>query len=172
MRLFGLYTLYYRPDLSLCVEQPPLSNAGFGPRFLAIQVDGVICGLVIGVVIWGSSMASGLVMQLYSSELIAQYAFYGGIVIGNIIALGIYFSSWESGSGRATLGKWAFGLLVLQEDNSPMPSKMAWQRFGMALLSIVSLSGTFTMCAFQPQMRAFHDLATKTKVVWRGDEDS
>lgn len=171
MRLFGLYTLYFRPDLSLCVEQVPLSNAGFGPRFLAIQVDGIICALICGVVVWLSGMLAGLIAHLYDNEAIAQYVYLGGIIFGSIIALGTYFSAWEAGSGRATLGKWAFGLLVLQEDNSPVTSKMAWQRFGLALLSVISISGTFTMCAFHPQNRALHDLGTNTKVVWRGDED-
>ena len=96
---------------------------------------------------------------------------FAGVIGGTIGALGFYFANWESGSGRATLGKWTFGLIVLQDDNSPMPFDLAIKRFAMSSLSVLSLSGTFTMCAFQENHRALHDSVTKTKVVWRGDEN-
>ena len=171
MRVFGLFGLYFRPDMAICVEQVPLSPAGFGPRFLAIQVDMIVAAVMCGASVKGSELFSDLVGSLYNNEAIQEYAYYGSVVISIFVALGFYFANWESGSGRATLGKWAFGMIVLQEDNTPMPFKLAFQRFGFALLSIVTLSGTFTMCAFHPNHRALHDLATKTKVVWRGDED-
>lgn len=171
MRIFGLFGLYFRPDLSLCVEQVPLSNAGFGPRFLAIQVDMIIAAIMCGASFKGSQFVAALFGTLYDSEMIRNIGFWGSFGLSLSLALGFYFANWESGSGRATLGKWTFGMVVLQEDNTPMPFKLAVKRFATSLLSVLSLSGTFVMCAFHPNHRALHDLATKTKVVWRGDED-
>ncbi len=172
MRIFGRFGLYFRPDMSLCVEQVPLSDAGFGPRFLAIQVDLIISSLLVFVSLNGSNFASGLFGKLYNSPVVAEMGFYACFAISVAVVLGFYFAQWESGSGRATLGKWTFGLLVLRENNKPMNFKLAVKRFAFSLLSIPSVGGTFIMCAFHQDFRAFHDLATKTKVVWRGDENN
>lgn len=171
MRVFGLFGLYFRPDMALCNEQVPLAPAGFGPRFLAIQVDLVIIGMIAGICLWASSMLSGLVNTLYESETIATGAYWVALVGSLALSIGFYFARWESGSGRATLGKWTFGMLVLQEDNSPMTFNHALKRFWASVLSVLSLSGTFVMCAFTENHRALHDSLTKTKVVWRGDEN-
>lgn len=171
MRVFGLFGLYFRPDMSLCVEQVPLSPAGFGPRFLAIQVDLVVASIICSACVWLSGFVAALFGTLYNSETIAQYGYFGCIVVSISVTMGFYFAQWESGSGRATLGKWSFGMLVLRDNNKPMPFKLAVKRFALSLLSVVSLGGTFIMCAFHQDFRAFHDLATKTKVVWRGDEN-
>ena len=170
MRVFGLFGLYFRPDMDICNEQVPLSYAGFGPRFLAFQVDMVLAALIIGVCIWASGFIFGLVNTLYESETIATGAYWAALVGSISISLGFYFANWESGSGRATLGKWTFGMLVLQEDNRPMPFKLALKRFWASMLAIPTLFGSFIMCAFTPNHRALHDNLTKTKVVWRGDE--
>lgn len=172
MRIFGLFGLYFRPDMSLCVEQVPLSNAGFGPRFLAIQVDMVVATVMCGACVKGSGFVSALFGSLYNSETVAEIGYYVSVAVSIAVALGFYFANWESGSGRATLGKWTFGMLVLQENNKPVPFKLAIKRFAFALLSVPSVGGTFIMCAFHQDFRAFHDLMTKTKVVWRGDENA
>lgn len=171
MRVFGLFGLYFRPDLALCVEQVPLSPAGFGPRFLAIQVDAIVATVMCGAAFKGSGFVSGLVGMLYNSETARVIAYYATMIISTLTALGFYFANWESGSGRATLGKWTFGMIVLQDDNSPMPFKLALKRAAASVLSILSLGGTFIMCAFRSDHRAAHDLMTKTKVIWRGDEN-
>jgi uncharacterized RDD family membrane protein YckC len=99
---------------------------------------------------------------------IGKWVIFG---VGLASMLGFYFARWESGAGRASLGKWTFGLIVLREDNEPMDFKLALKRAAASLLSVLSLSGTFVMCAFHPEHRALHDSMTKTKVLWRGDEN-
>lgn len=171
MRVFGLFGLYFRPDLDLCAEQVPLSPAGFGPRFLAVQVDILMAGLIGLAAAVVGSIVSALVGFLYNSITAEYMAFNIVLCGGTAIALGFYFARWESGSGRATLGKWTFGMLVLRDDDEPLSFKLAIKRFALSLLSVLSLSGTFVMCFFRPDHRALHDLVTNTKVVWRGDEN-
>ena len=162
MRVFGLFGLYFRPDLALCVEQPPLSNAGFGPRYLAFQIDTIIVSLIIAV---------GVVVAWLVAKLWGPWGFIVTITTEVISGIIFYFANWESGSGRATLGKWSLGLIVVREDNEPMPRKQAVQRTLAAALNLFTLYIPFLMCAFHKQHRAGHDLMSKTKVVWRGDED-
>ncbi|MCP4508197.1 MAG: RDD family protein [Fuerstiella sp.] len=133
---------------------------------------GILIGglLALGAAVAGT-MVSKLVRHLYNS-VNAEYMSFNIVLFGGTaIALAFYFARWESGSGRATLGKWTFGMLVLKDDNEPVSFKLAIKRFAMSLVSVLSLSGTFVMCFFRSDHRALHDLATKTKVVWRGDEN-
>jgi len=118
MRVFGLFALYFRPDMEICNEQVPLSSAGFGPRFLAFQVDMVLAALIIGVCVYGSGFVRGLVNTLYESETIATGAYWVALVGSISLSLGIYFANFESGSGRATLGKWTFGLMCFRKTTA------------------------------------------------------
>lgn len=171
MRVFGLFGLYFRPDMSLSVEETEFTDVSFGPRFLAIHVDAIVVTIILTAMLFAAGFASALFGFLYDSELIAKYIYFGTVALGTIGLMAIYFGKGESGAGRCTLGKWSLGLIVLQEDGSPMPFELAVKRFFVSLLSIVSLSATFAMCAFNPQHRALHDKVTKTKVVWRSEED-
>lgn len=162
MRVFGLFGLYFRPDLALCNEQPPLSDAGFGPRFLAYQIDLIIVSLIV---------AAGVIVATLLSKLSGEWLFLPLIVTEVISGVLFYFANWESGSGRATLGKWSLGLIVVREDNEPMSKKQAVQRTLSAAVNLFTLYIPFIMCAFHKQHRAGHDLMSKTKVVWRGDEN-
>lgn len=171
MRVFGLFGLYFRPDMSLCVEEVEFTDVSYGPRFLAIHVDAIVVTIILSAMVFAAGFVSALFGFLYDSAQIAQYIYFGTIGLGTIGLMAIYFGTGESGAGRCTLGKWSLGLIVLQEDGSPMPFELAVKRFFASLLSIISLSGTFAMCLFNPQHRALHDTATKTKVVWRSEED-
>ena len=82
-----------------------------------------------------------------------------------------YFAKWESGSGRATLGKWSLGLIVVREDNEPMEMGQAVQRTLITGIGAIFLYIPFLFSAFHEKKRALHDTISKTKVVWRGDED-
>ena len=149
----------------------PLAPAGFGPRFLAIQVDLIISAGIGFACFQAAGFASGLIGHLYNSPQVAQIGFW--VVLGILLAatLGFYFARWESGSGRATLGKWTFGMIVLKDDNEPMDFNHALKRAAASLISVLSVGITFLMSAFHPEHRAVHDTLTKTKVVWRGDEN-
>lgn len=171
MRIFGLFALYFREDMDICVEQQPMAPAGFGPRFLAIHVDGVICSLMCVVMLQVGGFASGLFGALYDSESVKVIVYWVASIGGSLIVLAFYFANWESGAGRATLGKWSLGMVVLKEDSSPMKFDHAIKRFIASLLTFLSLGITFIMCLFHPTHRAVHDTLTKTKVVWRGDDD-
>jgi uncharacterized RDD family membrane protein YckC len=170
MRAIGLFGVYFRPDLSIVNEFPDLEPAGFGPRYLAFLIDLIIIGLFFG----ASAFAASLLRPVFFMYGIPDnYKFIAAQVIttiGGLVLTGLYFSRGESGAARATLGKWSIGLIVLQNDDKPVSRKLGFKRAAMAFLGAIPLFGGFLMCVFRPDKKAMHDLSTKTKVVWRGEE--
>ncbi len=172
MRVFGVYAYYFRPDLSLINEQKEFSPAGFGPRFLAGLIDSLILSVLAGVAYFAATLVSGLFGGLwgFSSDLIlmARFVLFGA---ATLILWALYFSTWESGQNRGTLGKAALGIIVVDNDNQPISARQALRRTVFCLISVLTLFIGFAMCAFQPDKRALHDLLSKTQVVWRGEVD-
>ena len=98
----------------------------------------------------------------------ARFVLFGA---ATLILWALYFSTWESGQNRGTLGKAALGIIVVDNDNQPISTRQALRRAVFCLISVLTLFIGFAMCAFQPDKRALHDLLSKTQVVWRGEVD-
>ena len=77
-----------------------------GPRFLALLIDAVIVGAVIGIL-------DGIGAATQSSAIIAIFG-----LIGAVAAI-LYYFGMEATRG-ATIGKMALGLRVVKEDGSPI----------------------------------------------------
>ena len=169
MRVVGLYGLYFKPDLSLVNEFPDLETAGFGPRFLAFQIDMIIVVLLCGIGIFIGTLF-GMLFSFYGwgaaaiLQLVVQF-------VASLALVGFYFASMESGASRATLGKASIGLMALRDDNKPMTRQQAFGRFGSALVTYLTLWIGFLLCFFREDKKALHDLMSKSKVVWRGEEN-
>jgi uncharacterized RDD family membrane protein YckC len=168
MRVIGLYGLYFRADLAIVNEFPDLEPAGFGPRYLAYLVDNIIMVLLAGVAYF-VSMLFGLLFNFYGWG-IANYLALGVFILGTLGLWGFYFSAGESGAARATLGKWSIGLIVLRDDDKPQTRQQAFARAASALVSALTLYIGFIMCFFRPDKKAMHDLMSKSKVVWQGEQ--
>lgn len=172
MRVFGTYGYYFRPDLSLINEQNEMEPAGFGPRFLAGLIDCIMMAVMAGVSFTIAIVVTKLFGGLYGipsyQKFIAQMTL-GGLMTAALWAL--YFSSWESGQNRGTLGKVALGLMVVTEKGKPVTSKQAMQRAAAGIVTCLTLFVGFAMCAFNDERRALHDILSKTKVVWRGESE-
>ncbi|MCH2212002.1 MAG: RDD family protein [Fuerstiella sp.] len=170
MRIYGLFGYYFRPDLSLINEQVELEPAGFGPRFLSFLIDTILLGVMAGV----SAVIGPLVIKVFGflynfSESAVSVGSW--VVAGTLTAIlwAIYFSTWESGQNRGTLGKIAVGLIVLTKDDKPLTVKKAFSRTLCSVLTVLCLFAGFVMCAFHPGRRSLQDVICKTKVVWRGE---
>lgn len=171
MRVIGLYGVYFKPELSLVSEFPDKTPAGFGPRFLAYLVDSIIIAILqipASFIGW----ASGLLFYFYGWDNIGAILSQVVQAVAGLGLVGFYFASGESGQARATMGKWSLGLMVLREDDMPMTRKQAFGRAASALVTALTLYIGFVMCAFRKDHRALHDLMSKSKVVWRGEEIS
>lgn len=170
MRVIGLYGVYFKPDLSLVNEFPDLEAAGFGPRFLAFMIDAILMALlgVAGGIVGG---LFGLLFGWYGWGALAVFLEQATQVIASLILIGFYFASMESGASRATLGKASIGLMVLRDDDKPMLRQQAYGRAAAAFVTALTLFIGFLPSAFRSDKKAIHDLMSKSKVVWRGEEN-
>ncbi len=168
MRVVGLYGVYFKPDLSLVNEFPDLETAGFGPRFLAFMIDLVIVTLLglVGIFI---GTLFGLLFSFYGWGA-AAFLQLGVQIIASLMLTGFYFASMEAGASRATLGKASIGLMALRDDNMPMTRQQAFGRAGSAFVTFLTFYLGFLLCFFRADKKALHDLMSKSKVVWRGEE--
>jgi uncharacterized RDD family membrane protein YckC len=82
----------------------------------------------------------------------------------------IYFVTNEASTGRSTIGKESFGLIV---QTSPGQKEVtvgqATLRFIVKFLSLVLLGLPYLIALTKPRKQMGHDLAAKTEVVFRGD---
>ena len=169
MRVVGLYGVYFKPDLSLVNEFPDLESAGFGPRFLAFQIDMIIVSMLTCVGAFIGTLF-GLLFTFYgwSAAGVLQVIVQIGV---SLLLSGFYFASMEAGASRATLGKASIGLMALRDDNKPMARQQAFSRTASAFVTYLTLNIGFLMCFFRADKKALHDLMSKSKVVWRGEEN-
>ena len=168
MRVVGLYGVYFKPDLSLVNEFPDLETAGFGPRFLAYMIDMIIVTL-LGLVGGFIGTLFGLLFSFYGWGAAALLQL-GVQSIASLLLTGFYFASMESGASRATLGKASIGLMALRDDNKPMTRQQAFGRAASAFVTALTFYLGFLLCFFRADKKALHDLMSKSKVVWRGEE--
>lgn len=170
MRIYGLFGYYFHPELSLLNEQTELERVGFGPRLLASLIDALLLIVLAGIAFLLGTYSTKLFGFLYggSESMIFTVSW---VLVGTItlVLWGTYFSSWESGQNRATLGKASMRIMVLTNDDLVMTKKQAFGRAAAGLLTCVTVFLGFAMCAFHPKKSALHDIITKTKVVWRGE---
>jgi uncharacterized RDD family membrane protein YckC len=171
MRVYGLYGLYFRPDLSLINEQVELTPAGFGPRFLAYLIDLILMNVLSAGSVIAAIAMRWLVTNLYSSETVGIITYFFAYFGSLMTAWCTYFASWESGQNRATLGKAALGIIVLTDDDQPITMKQGVGRFASACVTVLTFYIGFIVCAFRSDHKAIHDIMSKTKVVWRGEEN-
>ncbi|GHO78829.1 hypothetical protein KSD_66000 [Ktedonobacter sp. SOSP1-85] len=85
---------------------PAQQYAGVGSRFLALLIDGIIVGIVIGIL----DAVFGLAIKNTGPAI--------GSGIGGIIAL-VYYFYMEATQG-GTFGKKILGLRIVKEDGSPI----------------------------------------------------
>ena len=111
----------------------------------------------------------GLLFNFYGWSIADQLAL-GVSIVATLGLWGFYFSAGESGSARATLGKWSIGLIVLRDDNKPQTRQQAFARAASAFVTSLTLYIGFIMCFFRADKKAMHDLMSKSKVVWQGEQ--
>jgi len=71
--------------------------------------------------------------------------------------------SWTRGG--QTIGMRAWKLRVVDASGAPLRWSQAVLRFAIALVSLAALGAGFWWALFDPQRRAWHDIAARTRVV-------
>ena len=142
-----------------------MEYAGFGTRFAAKFVDGLILGCFSAVCIglpMGFFMASGSATDPGASlafQLIVNLISYG--------ASGVYSIFFVAKYG-ATPGKMACKIKIVNEDGSNLSVGKAAGRFFAELLSMFTCYIGYLMAAFDDEKRALHDRVAGTRVIKNG----
>jgi uncharacterized RDD family membrane protein YckC len=121
--------------------------AGFWKRFAAILVDGIILGVVGGVLV-------GMFAQTLGSAL-------------NPLVGWLYFAGLESSERQATIGKMALGVYVTDLDGNRISFARATLRYFAKLISALILMVGFLMAAWTERKQALHDIIANTLVLSR-----
>jgi uncharacterized RDD family membrane protein YckC len=121
--------------------------AGFWKRFVAYLIDGIILGVVIGIL---------------TSQMDEAVAGTIGAIIG-----WLYFAGMESSSRQATLGKSVLGIYVTDIDGNRISFLRATGRYFAKILSGLILGIGYIMAAFTARKQALHDMIASTLVLDR-----
>jgi uncharacterized RDD family membrane protein YckC len=123
--------------------------AGFWWRALAFMLDWIVLTVIDGVV----SFAAGMEAWLHDA-----FAYRGTIGIYTFIIGLLYFPLLESSRLRATPGKLACGLVVVDEDGRQIGFSRAFGRnTGKAVSGAILMIG-FMMAGWTHRKQALHDM--------------
>ena len=129
--------------------RPMTEYASFGKRFLAALLDGVILGVINGLISAILGKNSGLAS-----------------LVGILVAW-LYYAIQESSAKQATLGKQALGIVVTDLEGKRIDFVKATIRYFSKILSTLILMIGYIMAAFTERKQALHDMIAGTLVVNR-----
>ncbi|AET62196.1 transmembrane rdd family protein [Paenibacillus terrae HPL-003] len=148
--------------------------AGFWKRVLAHIIDSLILWfvfMIIGLIMFviqvvgdtGPSTAEASLITageapIFTARMIIQ-------ILLNLGAVWLYSAIMESSKCRATVGKLALGIVVVDEHNRKLSFGRASARYWSKLISSIILMIGFIMTAFTAKKQALHDLIARTYVV-------
>jgi uncharacterized RDD family membrane protein YckC len=148
--------------------------AGFWKRVLAHIIDSLILGfvfLIVGLIMvviqavgdGGPSTAETSLIRAGEAPI-----FTARMIVQNLLNLGavwLYYAIMESSKCKATVGKLALGIVVVDEFNEKLSFGRASARYWSKLISFIILWIGFIMTAFTAKKQALHDLIAHTYVV-------
>jgi uncharacterized RDD family membrane protein YckC len=139
--------------------------AGFWKRFGAYFLDGIVNSLIVVLffLVW-------MVFELFLNAIGVSQTFKESILgtLGVPLYLSLswlYFALFESSSKKATIGKMAFGIEVVDINDNRISFLRASARYWLKLLSALLLCIGFIMAAFTQDKQALHDMISRTYVV-------
>lgn len=130
----------------------PERYAGFWARLGAATLDMI---LVFGI---------ATVSFFCTTVLFGEFGVFLGLVI-YILGAWLYFAAMESSPMQATLGKKAFGIVVVGEQETRISFNRASLRFGAKVVCCVILGIGFILAAFSKKKRAVHDRLAGTYTI-------
>lgn len=147
------------------VDQSPASigvvYAGFGVRFLAALIDGIVIGLTGGVL----GLLAGIAGAVSGSETVSLFA--RGLIQPFVGIISVAYYVYFIGSCGQTPGKMALKIKVIKVDTQQVPGYLnAFLReaVGKFLSAIVLLLGYFWML-WDEKKQTWHDKIANTIVI-------
>ncbi len=126
-----------------------MDYASFWKRFVAILIDGILLGIVGGIL-------TSQMDQTASSSVTTILGW-------------LYYAGMESSSRQATIGKSLMKIYVTGLDGQRISFLRATGRYFAKILSGLILMIGFIMAAFTARKQALHDMIASTLVLTRQD---
>ena len=142
-----------------------MTYAGFWIRFAAYIIDGLILGLISGVIMIPTVLVSGFMLRDKPPVMFAVV----GLAYVLVMAIGLFYQLYFVGKKGATPGKKLLGLKIIREDGvTPVGYGKAFLRLIGYIVSGMILYIGFIMIAFTDKKRGLHDMIAGTYVVKNG----
>ena len=177
------------------MENENFSYAGFWKRFLAYIIDQIILSVINTVIflplfifLFGAGIFSlegweefdgnystSFALQEYSDEFYIAFLsiFIGAIIFFSLLSIVIqwlYFALMESSVRKATLGKMALGIIVVDYSGNRITFGQATGRYFGKILSGLILYIGFIMAGFTEKKQALHDMLANCLVINAGHD--
>jgi uncharacterized RDD family membrane protein YckC/type II secretory pathway pseudopilin PulG len=133
--------------------------AGLGLRWLASFLDGLLLGVVGFVVI----------MVFFGAAHPDGKPHFGFLPLLYLIQI-VYFTVTQAGSGMASLGKRATGMIVVNRQGQPLGYPVALARYLILLITSFFFL-PLLLVLFMPRRQGLHDLIMNTVVIERSTYD-
>ncbi len=133
----------------------PAPPCALGRRFAAIVYDSLLLFAVIFIAAWLLLILFGEAVAASRNPLI--YFYY--------IGLSLLFFGWFWTHGGQTLGMKVWRVQLVGESGGPIGWQQAAIRFGVAILSWCCIGAGFFWALFDGKNRAWHDLASKSRLI-------
>jgi len=152
------------------VAQPnQMVYAGFGRRFLAKLVDGIVNWVMTTVADLGLSILFFGQMifmpKANDAALTGNFIAFQGVSFLVNIAIGLGYYWFFLKKYGATPGKMALGMKVVRSDGSPLTTGRIIGRYFAEWLSGLLFGIGYIMAAFDDERRALHDRICDTRVI-------
>jgi len=134
-----------------------VAYGGFWIRVLAYVIDGILLGIVGGVI--------GRLFGPLDPEPSFDDLFFSPQTGLSLIVGWLYFALLESSERGATVGKMALGLRVVTSEGKRLSFLNATGRYFAKILSALILCIGFIMVAFTDRKRGLHDMIADTLVI-------
>ena len=136
---------------------------GFGRRFLAMLLDGIIVFFVSFIL----AFLVGMVDVFFGSGILP----WNLIIVLLMLLFSIFYftGKWVRTSGH-TLGKLLLSIKVVNADGSPLTSGKLFIRYLGYIISGIPASLGFFWVAIDKKRRGWHDLIAKTYVIHLEDD--
>ena len=153
--------------------------AGFWFRFFAVLVDGLVLGTASAVMttVVGTILAIGFGITLIGSvdrenkadaAALVMALIWIVLIVANFMLYWLYFAFMESSGQRATVGKLACGIVVVDESGVPLTFAQATGRFfAKFFITSATLGIGYLMCVWTKQEQCLHDKIASCLVVKR-----
>ena len=160
--------VHYQPqqeESNLFNTQPTINYAGFGVRFAAYLIDGILLAIVVYIL---SMLFGGNEITVQQHEGFGyswRIEYFNANNLLSTVAGWLYFAVMESSPGQATLGKNLLGIKVTGMDGERISFLNATGRHFAKIISTMILFIGFLMVIWTDKKQGLHDMLAKTLVV-------